>query len=101
MVFANASAQPLLASLELLSHVDHGYLCDKISASIPLGNRNNRAGKSVASISVGLLACMHGCRFEGYDLHELVVLDQHTVGIIVSVTANSCKILTNKVRRAG
>ena len=42
----------------------------------------------------------HGCgaiRFGEYGLHDLVVLDQQTMGVIVQIHANSCKVLTNQV----
>ncbi|BDA45194.1 Transcription elongation factor SPT5 [Coccomyxa sp. Obi] len=34
--------------------------------------------------------------FGAYELHDLVVLDQTTVGVIISVAKDSCKVLTNK-----
>ena len=41
------------------------------------------------------------CRLGGYDLHDLVVLDATTVGVIVGVEADSVKVLTNQVRGGG
>lgn len=32
-----------------------------------------------------------------YDLHDLVVLDHQTVGVIVHVEKDSCRVLTNHV----
>jgi len=38
-----------------------------------------------------------GCRFGKYELHDLVVLDQQTTGIIVGVEKDSCRVLTTEV----
>jgi len=35
-------------------------------------------------------------RFGPYELHDLVVLDQATVGVIVEISKDSCKVLTNQ-----
>ena len=32
------------------------------------------------------------CRFGAYDLHDLVVLDHHTVGVIVEIAKEACKV---------
>lgn len=37
------------------------------------------------------------CRFGKYELHDLVVLDQQTTGVIVTVEKDSCKVLTSDV----
>ena len=39
-------------------------------------------------------------RFGEYGLHDLVVLDQQTMGVIVAIHATTCKVLTNQVRLA-
>ena len=31
-------------------------------------------------------------RFGAYELHDLVVLDQHTVGVIVEISKEACKV---------
>ena len=36
------------------------------------------------------------CRLGEYSLHDLVVLDQQTVGVIISIGSDSCQVLTNK-----
>lgn len=36
-------------------------------------------------------------RFGKYELHDLVVLDQQTTGIIVSVDKETCRVLTTEV----
>ena len=43
------------------------------------------------------------CRLGEYSLHDLVVLDQQTVGVIISIGSDSCQVLTNKnqVRKSG
>ena len=33
-----------------------------------------------------------GGRFGAYELHDLVVLDQHTVGVIVEISKEACKV---------
>ena len=38
------------------------------------------------------------CRFGKYELHDLVVLDQQTTGIIVSVEKETCRVLTTEVQ---
>ena len=38
--------------------------------------------------------CTH--RFGPYDLHDLVVLDQATVGVLVEISKDACKVLTNQ-----
>ena len=38
------------------------------------------------------------CRLGGYDLHDLVVLDNTTVGVIVGVEADAVTVLTNQGR---
>ena len=38
------------------------------------------------------------CRFGKYELHDLVVLDQQTTGVIISVSKDTCKVLTTEVR---
>ena len=43
------------------------------------------------------MACMQGalvlhCRFGAYELHDLVVLDHHTVGVIVEIAKEACKV---------
>ena len=38
-------------------------------------------------------------RFGEYSLHDLVILDQQTMGVIIAIHANSCKVLTNQVCR--
>lgn len=35
-------------------------------------------------------------RFGPYELHDLVVLDQATVGVIVEISKDACKVLTNQ-----
>ena len=36
------------------------------------------------------------CRLGAYELHDLVVLDQNVVGVIISIAKDSCKVLTNR-----
>lgn len=36
-------------------------------------------------------------RFGQFSLHDLVILDQQTAGVIISISANTCKVLTNQV----
>jgi len=36
------------------------------------------------------------CRFGDYDLHDLIELDQQTVGVMVQADAETCQILTNR-----
>lgn len=36
------------------------------------------------------------CRWGEYELHNLVVLDQTTVGVIVAIEADSARVLTNQ-----
>lgn len=38
------------------------------------------------------------CRFGKYELHDLVVLDQQTTGIIISVEKDTCRVLTTEVK---
>lgn len=41
--------------------------------------------------------CFCVCRFGKYELHDLVVLDQQTTGIIISVEKDTCRVLTTEV----
>ena len=43
------------------------------------------------------LGSLMGCRFGKYELHDLVVLDQQTTGIIIGVDKESCRVLTTEV----
>ena len=36
------------------------------------------------------------CSFGPYELHDLVVLDQSTVGVIVEISKEACKVLSNQ-----
>ena len=36
------------------------------------------------------------CRFGDYDLHDLIELDQQTVGIMIQADAETCQVLTNR-----
>ena len=38
------------------------------------------------------LTCTCDDRFGAYELHDLVVLDQHTVGVIVEISKEACKV---------
>lgn len=43
---------------------------------------------------------MHAaCRLGGYEMHDLVVLDNTTVGVIVNVEQDALRVLTNQVRK--
>lgn len=54
--------------------------------------------EGTSSVSAFLTKIMPACRFGTYELHDLVVLDSNTVGVIISIAKDSCKVLTNKVR---
>lgn len=45
-----------------------------------------------------MLTLTNICRIGDYDLFDLVVLDSQTVGVIIGVDKDSCKILTNQGR---
>ena len=36
------------------------------------------------------------CRFGDYDLHDLIELDQQTVGVMIQADAETCQVLTNR-----
>ena len=38
------------------------------------------------------------CSFGHFSLHDLVILDQQTGGVIISISANTCRVLTNQAR---
>ena len=40
---------------------------------------------------------MLGSRFGEYELFDLVVLDQQTVGVVVAIDKDTCRVLTNQV----
>lgn len=50
-------------------------------------------------LSLQLLSDHQGCidRFGQYELHDLVVLDQQTTGVIIGVEKDSCQVLTSEV----
>ena len=35
-------------------------------------------------------------RFGDYDLHDLIELDQQTVGVMIQADAETCQVLTNR-----
>ena len=37
------------------------------------------------------------CSFGKYELHDLLMLDDGSVGVLIAVAKDSCKVLTNKV----
>ena len=37
------------------------------------------------------------CSFGNYELHDLLMLDDGSVGVLIAVAKDSCKVLTNKV----
>lgn len=39
---------------------------------------------------------MFVCRFGDYDLHDLIELDQQTVGVMIQADAETCQVLTNR-----
>ena len=39
------------------------------------------------------------CSFGKYELHDLLMLDDGSVGVLIAVAKDSCKVLTNKVRK--
>lgn len=58
---------------------------------------------SLSTCSSPLLVQYAGCktwcadRFGQYALHDLVILDPQTAGVIISISATSCRVLTNQV----
>lgn len=40
---------------------------------------------------------MFACSFGNYELHDLLMLDDGSVGVLIAVAKDSCKVLTNKV----
>ena len=38
-------------------------------------------------------------RLGGYEMHDLVVLDNTTVGVVVNVEQDALRVLTNQVRQ--
>ena len=53
-------------------------------------------------LQAGLVTCrralLRPCRLAGYELHDLVALDNQTFGVIVGVEKEACRVLTNQGR---
>lgn len=44
-------------------------------------------------------SCPPACSLGGYEMHDLVVLDNTTVGVVVNVEAEALHVLTNQASR--